>query len=47
MGENLCDFGLEKEFLDTTEGLPIKEKTDNWTWSKLKTFALRKTLNRE
>ena len=36
IGENLCDFGLEKDFLDTTKGPLIKEKTGNWIWSQKK-----------
>ena len=52
IGENLCDFGLEKDFLDTSKGPLIKEKTGNWIWSPPKKKNLlekntRKRIKRE
>lgn len=38
MREDLCDLGLGKDFLDkTSKAQSIKEKSINWTLSKLKT----------
>lgn len=48
IGENYCNFGLDKVFLDSTlEVLNIKEKSDNWTSYKLKPLALQKQLLRD
>lgn len=33
--ENLCDFAVSKDFLDITQVLPIKEKTDKLDFIKI------------
>lgn len=41
IGEKFCDLLLSKELLNDIKN-KIHEKNDNWTWKKLKTFALQK-----
>lgn len=47
IGENLGDFGLHDEFLDTTQkAKPMKEKNDKLDFIKFKTSALINSKNK-
>lgn len=47
IGRNLCECGLDKDFLDTISRRTIHKRIFVWTLSKFKTSALPNILLRE